>query len=61
MAAYPLFGMLIGRLLRVGRTGDILIQLDETLVKAILMIYENRLREALARRARLIAERDGQQ
>lgn len=39
--------------------GDILVQLDDTLLLANLEIYRNRLREALARRARLRAERDG--
>ena len=39
--------------------GDVLIRLDDTLIKANYEIYRNRLREALARMARLTAERDG--
>ena len=39
--------------------GDKLVRLDDTLLRANLTIYRNRLSEALARRARLIAERDG--
>lgn len=39
--------------------GDILVRLDDTLLKANLKIYENRLREGVAQRARLVAERDG--
>lgn len=38
---------------------DVLIKLDQTLLDANLQIYKGRLREATARRARLIAERDG--
>ncbi|WP_269586162.1 HlyD family type I secretion periplasmic adaptor subunit [Roseibium sp. Sym1] len=38
--------------------GDLLIRLDDTLLKANLKIYENRLREGVAQRARLVAERD---
>ncbi len=38
--------------------GDILVRLDDATLKANLDIYRNRLREALARRARLEAERD---
>ena len=37
---------------------DILIRLDDTLLKANLNIYQNRLLEKLAERTRLIAERD---
>lgn len=40
--------------------GDLLIRLDDTLLRANLKIYENRLREGLAQRARLVAERDAQ-
>lgn len=43
----------------VVRQGDLLVQLDETLLVANLEIYRNRLREAVARKARLEAERDG--
>lgn len=39
--------------------GDLLVRLDDTLLKANQAIYQNRLTEALARRARLAAERDG--
>lgn len=39
------------------KAGDRLAKLDETLLQANLKIYHNRLSEALARRARLIAER----
>jgi HlyD family secretion protein len=38
--------------------GDVLVRLDEATLKANLDIYTNRLREALAKRARLEAERD---
>lgn len=38
--------------------GDVLIRLDDALLKANLNIYETRLREGLAKKARLIAERD---
>ncbi|WP_321344655.1 HlyD family type I secretion periplasmic adaptor subunit [Breoghania sp.] len=41
------------------KAGDILVQLDETVLQANLEIYRNRLREAVARRSRLEAERDG--
>lgn len=40
------------------KAGDILVRLDETLLDANLEIYRNRLREGLARKARLEAERD---
>ncbi len=40
------------------RKGDVLLRLDATRLKADLAIVENRLHEALARRARLRAERD---
>lgn len=40
------------------RAGDVLVRLDDTLLKANLQIYRNRLREALASKARLEAERD---
>jgi HlyD family secretion protein len=43
----------------VVRTGDVLVRLDRTLLEAYLNVYRNRLGEALARRARLEAERDG--
>lgn len=43
----------------VVRAGDTLLKLDNTLLSANLRIYRNRLAEALARRARLIAERNG--
>lgn len=39
--------------------GDLLIRLDETLLRSNLDIYKNRLREAVSRRDRLVAERDG--
>ena len=39
--------------------GDLLLQLDETTLKSNLDIYQNRLRESVSRRDRLIAERDG--
>lgn len=39
--------------------GDLLMRLDDTLLRANLEIYRNRLAEALARRDRLIAERNG--
>ncbi len=39
--------------------GDTLLKLDDKLLAANLRIYKNRLAEALARRARLIAERNG--
>ena len=38
---------------------EVLIKLDQTLLDANLQIYKGRLREATARRARLVAERDG--
>jgi HlyD family secretion protein len=38
--------------------GDVLVRLDDATLKANIDIYTNRLREALARRARLEAERD---
>ncbi len=38
--------------------GDVLVRLDDAMLRANLDIYRNRLREALARRARLEAERD---
>jgi len=40
------------------KQGDVVIRLDETLLEANLQIYRNRLREAIARRSRLVAERD---
>lgn len=40
------------------KKGDLLVRLDDTLLKANQAIYRNRLTEALARRARLAAERD---
>lgn len=40
-------------------TGQPLIRLDDTLLNANLAIYQNRLQEGLAQRARLVAERDG--
>jgi HlyD family secretion protein len=40
------------------RKGDVLVRLDEASLKANLDIYLNRLREALAKRARLESERD---
>lgn len=40
------------------KEGDILIRLDDTLLKANLNIYQNRFRESVARRDRLVAERD---
>ena len=39
--------------------GDLLLQLDETVLQSNLDIYQNRLRESVSRRDRLIAERDG--
>ena len=42
------------------KAGETLIKLDETLLNANLQIYKSRIREATARRARLIAERDGE-
>ena len=39
----------------------ILVRLDDTLLKANLNIYQNRLREGVAQRARLVAERDNLQ
>lgn len=39
--------------------GDVLLRLDGTLLRANLQIYDERLREALARKSRLTAERDG--
>ena len=39
--------------------GDLLLQLDETTLKSNLDIYQNRLRESVSRRDRLMAERDG--
>lgn len=41
------------------RKGDIIVQLDESTLVANLEIYRNRMREAIARKARLEAERDG--
>ncbi|PTW59364.1 HlyD family secretion protein [Breoghania corrubedonensis] len=41
------------------KAGDVLVRLDETLLRATLEIARNRLREAAARRDRLQAERDG--
>lgn len=41
--------------------GDLLMRLDDTLLRANLEIYRNRLAEALARRDRLISERNGLQ
>ncbi|MBL4806490.1 MAG: HlyD family type I secretion periplasmic adaptor subunit [Rhodobacteraceae bacterium] len=38
--------------------GDVLIRLDDILLTANLQIYQNRLREATTRQARLMAERD---
>lgn len=38
--------------------GDVLIRLDAALLDANLQIYRNRLREAIARKSRLLAERD---
>lgn len=38
--------------------GDVLLKLDSTLLTANMRIYENRIREAAARYARLLAERD---
>ena len=40
------------------KQGETLVSLDRTLLAANLQIYENRLREAVARKARLLAERD---
>ena len=40
--------------------GETLIRLDDTLLSANLQIYRNRLRESVARKSRLVAERDGQ-
>ena len=40
-------------------SGDVLIRLDDTLLKSDLVITEGQLWEAMARRARLQAERDG--
>jgi HlyD family secretion protein len=40
------------------QAGDMLLRFDDTLLRANLKIYDNRLSEALARQARLIAERD---
>jgi HlyD family secretion protein len=39
--------------------GDVLVVLDDTMLRANLEIYRNRLREGVARQARLRAERDG--
>ena len=39
--------------------GDVLVRLDDTVAKANLAIFDNGLAEIAARRARLIAERDG--
>ena len=39
--------------------GDVLMRLDDTLLRANLEIYRNRVAEALTRRDRLIAERNG--
>jgi HlyD family secretion protein len=41
------------------QAGDLLMQLDDTLLRANLEIYRNRLAEAVARRDRLVAERNG--
>ena len=41
--------------------GDVLVQLDPTLLNVNLQIYRNRVREVVAQRSRLIAERDGLQ
>ena len=41
------------------KAGDLLIRLDETMVRANVAMVENSLAELLARRARLEAERDG--
>jgi len=41
------------------RRGDVVVRLDEATLKANLDIYLNRLREAITKRARLEAERDG--
>jgi HlyD family secretion protein len=41
------------------RKGDVVVRLDEATLKANLDIYLNRLREAITKRARLEAERDG--
>ncbi|MGL5138057.1 MAG: HlyD family type I secretion periplasmic adaptor subunit, partial [Beijerinckiaceae bacterium] len=41
------------------KTGDVLIRLDDTKARASLQILQNQLREAQAREARLIAERNG--
>ncbi|MEM7215409.1 MAG: HlyD family type I secretion periplasmic adaptor subunit [Pseudomonadota bacterium] len=38
--------------------GDVLVRLDETLLEANLEIYRNRVLEAVARRSRLVSERD---
>jgi membrane fusion protein, type I secretion system len=43
----------------VVHAGDVLVRLDRTLLETNQNIYRNRLAEALARRARLMAERDG--
>lgn len=40
-------------------TGEVLVRLDDTVAKANLAIVDNGLDELMARRARLIAERDG--
>ena len=39
--------------------GDVLVRLDDTVAKANLAVFDNGLAELAARRARLIAERDG--
>lgn len=41
--------------------GDLLLRLDDTTLRANLAIYGSRLNEAVARRARLMAERDNRQ
>lgn len=43
------------------KEGDVLIRLDETLLRSNLDIYKNRLREAVSRRDRLKAEENGTQ
>ena len=64
-AVQHLEGGIVGEILvREGdtvRTGDILIRLDDTVARANLAIIDSQLDELLARRARLIAERDGLQ
>ena len=43
------------------KKGDLLLELDDTLLRANFAIYRNRMLEALARKARLEAERDGRE